>query len=83
MYTAQRMNCKVTEVYNTTVKKNVGGHGRASKQEVAKGVLKFFKKKEHAHTIIQEFIKTESWNILDAFAIANAGLQNEKKKKSK
>lgn len=67
------------EVQNSTVKKLVGGHGAASKELVAEGVLEYFADNEESFTLISELIHGENWDALDAFAIAIAGVirQNE------
>lgn len=68
----------VTEVYNTTVKKLVGGHGGSTKQAVALEVLNWFGSNEKSCETIRELIYTQEYDILDAFAIGIAGqMKNE------
>lgn len=63
----------ITEVFNTTVKKLVGGHGGSTKQTVAIEVLNWFGSNERSCEIIRELIYAEEYDILDAFAIGIAG----------
>jgi Holliday junction resolvasome RuvABC endonuclease subunit len=67
----------VAEVRNTTVKKIVGGHGHAEKNEVAIGVLNYFAEDEVSRNHIEQLIVDEKWDITDAFAIAIAGLEQK------
>ena len=62
-------------VYNTTVKKIVGGNGKADKSEVALGVLDYFSENKRSEKLIEELILDEHWDVLDAAAIAIAGLE--------
>jgi Holliday junction resolvasome RuvABC endonuclease subunit len=63
----------IMQPYNTSVKKVVGGHGRAEKPEVAAGVLEVFKGSESAVFTIKDLIAKEQWDILDALAIGITG----------
>lgn len=63
------------EVRNTSVKKIVGGHGHCEKSEVALGVLSYFGSNEDSSKIIEKLILEKNWDILDAFAIAIAGME--------
>lgn len=67
----------INEVYNTTVKKAVGGHGGASKEEVALGVLKYFTDNKVSSEIIKNLIYDKEYDILDAFAIGIAGSESK------
>lgn len=59
------------QVQNTTVKKMVGGTGKAEKPEVALGVLNYFE----GISDIQTLIDNEKWDTLDAAAIAISGYE--------
>lgn len=68
----------INEVFNTTVKKIIGGSGASTKQQVALGVLNWFGPNEKSCEIIRELIYAEEYDILDAFAIGIAGkVKNE------
>lgn len=64
----------VVEVANTKVKRLVTGDGDASKLAVGLGVLEFFKENESSAREINKLIDNQEWDILDAFAIAIAGI---------
>lgn len=70
----------ISEVYNTTVKKLVGGHGRADKQQVAEGVRSYFMERPASLNMVETFIENKKWDILDAAAIAITGLHAKQKK---
>jgi Holliday junction resolvasome RuvABC endonuclease subunit len=62
------------EVYNTTVKRIVGGSGKADKRDVAYGVLDWFTAKNDSSAEgIKRLIYEERFDELDAFAIGIAG----------
>ena len=65
----------VRTVHNTTVKKVVGGHGRADKIQVAQGVLDYFREAELTRAEVETLIDKADWDILDAAAIGIAGHQ--------
>lgn len=66
----------IQEVQNTTVKRIVGGTGKADKETVADGVYHWFAERDSESVgIIQRLICDEQWDILDAFAIGIAGYQ--------
>lgn len=60
-------------VYNTTVKRIVGGKGTADKAEVAEGVARYFSANKESANKIKQLIKDEQWDILDSLAIGIAG----------
>lgn len=64
---------EIRHVFNTTVKKIVGGIGSADKEKVADGVLKYFSSNKESKEEIQKRIYDEEWDITDAFAIGIAG----------
>jgi Holliday junction resolvasome RuvABC endonuclease subunit len=68
-------NVTIRHVFNTTVKKLVGGSGHAKKDAVAEGVLHWFRDNKEARELIRELIQMEQWDILDAFAIGIAGYE--------
>jgi Holliday junction resolvasome RuvABC endonuclease subunit len=71
----------VRHVYNTTVKKLVGGKGSDDKEAVAEGVARYFKSNKQSYDKICKIIGKEQWDLTDAFAIGIAGwmeYQNEK-----
>jgi Holliday junction resolvasome RuvABC endonuclease subunit len=64
------------EVYNTTVKRLVGGAGNADKRDVAYGVLDWFTaKNDDSAEGIKRLIYEERFDELDAFAIGIAGYE--------
>lgn len=65
----------IMQPYNTTVKKVVGGTGKAEKPQVAEGVLAYFKDSPSSVIAIKELISTNQWDILDALAIGITGTQ--------
>lgn len=65
---------KLREVANTRVKMIVGGAGSADKEAVAKGVAAYFSPSDESSIIIQDLIDLKAWDLLDAFAIAIAGI---------
>lgn len=65
--------CTITHIYNTSVKKFVGGSGKSDKHAVALGVGFYFRLNFKSRQMIESFIENEQWDILDAFAIAIAG----------
>ena len=67
-------------VYNTTVKKLIGGKGSDNKEQVAEGVARYFKSNKKSYERICKIISKEQWDLTDAFAIGIAGwmeYQNE------
>lgn len=64
-------------VYNTTVKKRVGGSGRADKKEVAKGVYLWAAQNPATKKAVGELIEAGEMDVLDAFAIGIAGWMGE------
>lgn len=60
----------VNDPWNTTIKKVVGGTGRADKEQVAQGILKLLPKERE---YIQELIDRKLWDQTDAIAIALTG----------
>jgi Holliday junction resolvasome RuvABC endonuclease subunit len=61
------------DVPNTTMKKVVGGHGRAEKDVVAAGLLGYFATNRESCALIQEWIDNKEWDLTDALAIGVAG----------
>lgn len=57
-------------INNGTVKKTVGGHGKAEKLEVALGVLKWSESNPKTHSKVKAAIEAELFDQLDALAIA-------------
>jgi Holliday junction resolvasome RuvABC endonuclease subunit len=72
--------CQVLEAQNTSVKRIVGGHGASDKGQVALGVLTYFAENRNSALEIEELIKQESWDKLDAAAIGIAGLELQREK---
>jgi Holliday junction resolvasome RuvABC endonuclease subunit len=71
----------VRHVFNTTVKKLVGGKGNDDKEAVANGVLTYFSSNVESKRKILKIISKEQWDLTDAFAIGIAGwmqYQNER-----
>jgi Holliday junction resolvasome RuvABC endonuclease subunit len=62
-------NIEFTQVQNTTVKRLVGGHGRAEKQQVAAGLLPLFSNNETSMAQIMQLTSEAEWDILDSLAI--------------
>lgn len=60
-------------VQNTTVKKIVGGHGRADKHEVALGVFAWLSGNDETSEQVRHLINNAEWDVLDAIAIGIAG----------
>ena len=58
-------------VHNITMKKLVGGNGKAEKLQVAEGCMKWLRDADAP--IIQQFIDEENWDITDAIGLAIAG----------
>lgn len=58
---------KVSEVGNTSMKKGAGGHGGASKEEVADGLIKRIPKSAE---YIKELKDLKAWDQIDAIGIA-------------
>ena len=65
----------IIQPYNTSVKKAVGGTGKADKLQVAQGVRNHFSPCTSAVITIDELIAKEAWDILDALAIGITGAQ--------
>jgi Holliday junction resolvasome RuvABC endonuclease subunit len=63
-------HCELADVANTTMKKVVGGHGRAEKDVVATGLLALFAENPESVRTIQEWIDSKKWDLTDALAIA-------------
>jgi Holliday junction resolvasome RuvABC endonuclease subunit len=63
----------VATIQNTTVKKIVGGHGRADKAEVANGVHTYFQADAESRERVQAYINAKLFDVLDALAIGIAG----------
>jgi Holliday junction resolvasome RuvABC endonuclease subunit len=63
----------VGEVYNTTVKKVVAGHGAADKSQVAAGVYAWGSENAETKLQLDALIARGEWDVLDAFAIGLAG----------
>ena len=66
---------QVVHAQNSTVKKYLGGHGQASKEEVAKGVVKWFGNSWGNIDIVEEWIRREQWDLCDALAIGITGYE--------
>lgn len=65
-------------VQNTTMKKLIGGHGKAEKDQVAGGVAKWAGPVTGSFKIVRELFDSEQWDVTDALAIAIAGgMQHE------
>lgn len=62
-------------VHNTTVKRIVGGSGKAEKEEVALGLLQYFQYNQKSCETIQDLIQLKDFDQLDALAIAVAGYE--------
>lgn len=62
---------RVGSVFNTTVKRIVGGSGGADKVVVAEGIKRILANPSHAH--IDELIAKRNFDATDAIAIAIAG----------
>lgn len=60
-------------IHTMTVKKRIGGTGKADKKQVAKGILKF-NWIEDAKNEIRSLIREEKWDQTDAIAIALCAL---------
>lgn len=71
----------VVEVANTSMKKFVGGRGASDKEEVALGVLQFFKGNDHSFRVVCELMETQKRDAIDALgiAIAASGLGPKRK----
>lgn len=70
-------NANCIQVQNSTVKKFVGGRGSDSKEEVAQGVLFWFRAKNAAAAKkVEKLIEREKWDLLDALAIAISGYED-------
>lgn len=69
----------IAHVYNTTVKRLVGGKGNNDKEQVANGVLKFFESNRESKRKLLKIIGKEQWDLTDAFAIGIAGWMEYKK----
>lgn len=69
------------QVQNTTVKRIIGGSGKADKNQVGLGVLE--RLKEHNKADIEKQIDQQAWDILDAAAIALSGFEIWQKEKQK
>lgn len=65
------------EVYNTTVKKIVGGKGDADKLDVGIGVRYFFQENESSWKYVDELIRNKEWDRTDALAIGIAAWVQE------
>jgi Holliday junction resolvasome RuvABC endonuclease subunit len=63
----------IGEVQNSTVKKVVGGHGRAEKDVVAAGAGLFFPAGSASRLKVVDLIAAELWDITDALAIGITG----------
>jgi Holliday junction resolvasome RuvABC endonuclease subunit len=68
-------NVEIMHVQNTAVKKHVGGSGKASKLEVAEGLLEFFKADKYMKQTLTKHIDQRNWDFLDALAIGVTGYQ--------
>lgn len=63
----------IGEVYNTTVKRVVGGTGKADKVQVAAGVYAWGSENVDTKQQLDTLIADGEWDKLDAFAIGLAG----------
>lgn len=63
---------------NTTVKMYIGGHGHASKEEVAQGVLGWFSDVPAMKEMVAKWIRNEQWDLTDSLAIGITGLEMPK-----
>lgn len=63
----------VEHIANTRVKLALAGHGHAEKEDVAKGVLTFFKSNKNACETIIKLTNAKEADILDSLAIGVAG----------
>lgn len=61
-------------VQNTRVKAYAGGNGDAGKRELALAIRPYFERDASALRHINEWIKTEHWDITDALAIGVSAL---------
>jgi Holliday junction resolvasome RuvABC endonuclease subunit len=69
-------NFQTIHVYNTTVKKVVGGTGRADKEQVARGVGAYFSQHDNSYALVHGLAAIKQYDILDAFAIGITGYYN-------
>jgi len=66
------------EIQNSTIKLFVGGHGAATKQQVAEGVLEYFDENVNSFALVSDFINDERWDLIDALAIAITAYETRK-----
>jgi Holliday junction resolvasome RuvABC endonuclease subunit len=67
------LHVEIRHVYNTSVKLTVGGTGKAAKEQVAAGVLKYFSSNKASAELVQELIDNEDWDETDALAVGITG----------
>ena len=68
------IGAEIKEVANTKIKQYSGGTGKADKEAVAAGVISWFKgKNSHSVNYVNQLIKNELWDEVDAVAIAISG----------
>ena len=63
-------NWTFISVFNTTMKRIVGGHGKAEKIQVAEELLKQFAKCPYSVNYIKDLIDMKRWDETDALGIA-------------
>jgi Holliday junction resolvasome RuvABC endonuclease subunit len=68
---------RVGFVQNTTVKKNIAGHGHATKAEVAQGLLKWAKGSRRMEALVRACVRDGNWDAVDALAIGVAGYERD------
>lgn len=61
------------EVFNTSVKRIVGGSGKADKAALAASVQQWMSSEDPTHARIKAHIRAQNWDITDAIAIGIAG----------
>ena len=66
-------DCPSIHVQNTTVKKVVGGSGKAEKDQVAAGVAAWFSSNSASASLIKELTLKHEYEILDSLAIGITG----------
>lgn len=66
---------RIIFVHNTTMKKAIGGNGKADKKQVAEGVRRWFRGNTESVAYVDRLIEKELWDILDAMGLALCGWQ--------
>ena len=71
---------KTQYVQNTTMKKVVGGSGKADKQQVAAGVLEYFAPVTQSFQYVKQLIESERFDETDALGVGIAGCTEQEVK---